>query len=73
MPPQAASRAAFSPPATITPQTRHTRTNIHDHQRINSNHESAITSRSDDNFYHYAPPLARNAFPATPARFMGRF
>ncbi|EGI5270938.1 hypothetical protein AIB06_001748 [Salmonella enterica subsp. enterica serovar Elokate] len=65
--------AAFSPPATITPQTHHTRTNTRDHQRIDSNHESAITSRSDDNFYHYAPPLARNAFPATPARFMGQF
>ncbi|EGV7505276.1 hypothetical protein ES835_06900 [Salmonella enterica] len=65
--------AAFSYLATITPQTRHTRTNTHDHQRSDSNHDSAITRRSDDNFYHYAPPLARNAFPATPARFMGRF
>ncbi|WP_284736450.1 hypothetical protein [Escherichia coli] len=41
--------------------------------KIRNNHASAITTRSDDNFYYYAPPLARNAFPATPARFMGRF
>ncbi|EAA3220614.1 hypothetical protein FGR32_10540 [Salmonella enterica] len=60
-------------PATITPQTRHTSTNTHDHQRTDSNHDSTTTARSDDNFYYYAPPLARNAFPATPARFMGRF
>ncbi|EBA7582824.1 hypothetical protein BIB77_001366 [Salmonella enterica subsp. enterica serovar Colorado] len=65
--------AAFSHPATITPQTRHARTTTPDHQRTDSDHDRAITTRSDDNFYHYAPPLARNAFPATPARFMGRF
>ncbi|WP_201746155.1 hypothetical protein [Citrobacter werkmanii] len=47
--------------------------NTHDHQRTDSNHDSTTTARSDDNFYYYAPPLARNAFPATPARFMGRF
>ncbi|WP_447933613.1 hypothetical protein [Shigella flexneri] len=65
--------AAFSYPATITPQTCHTRTTTHDHQRTDSNHDSTTTARSDDNFYYYVPPLARNAFPATPARFMGRF
>nr|WP_139503714.1 hypothetical protein [Escherichia coli] len=65
--------AAFYCPATITPQTRHTRTTTLDHQRTDNNHDSAITTRLDDNFYYYAPPLARNAFPATPARFMGRF
>nr|WP_239914466.1 hypothetical protein [Salmonella enterica] len=32
-----------------------------------------VTTRSDDNFYYYAPPLARNAFPATPARLAGYF
>ncbi|WIJ21247.1 hypothetical protein QOK75_03800 [Citrobacter freundii] len=52
---------------------RHTRTTTPDHQRADRNHDSAITTRSDDNFHYYAPPLARNAFPATPARFMGRF
>ncbi|TGB94539.1 hypothetical protein CRG94_09125 [Escherichia sp. E3356] len=65
--------AAFSYPATITPQTRHARTTTQDHLRTDSIHYSAITTRSDDNFYYYAPPLARNAFPATPARFIGRF
>jgi hypothetical protein len=65
--------AAFSYPANITPQTRHARTTTHNHQRIDRYHENAITTRSGDNFYYYAPPLARNAFPATPARFMGRF
>ncbi|EAY8050340.1 hypothetical protein AHY88_05465 [Salmonella enterica] len=65
--------AAFSHPATITPQTRHARTTTQDHQRTDNNHDSGITTRSDDNFYYYAPPLARNAFPATLARFMGRF
>ncbi|EHI7575593.1 TPA: hypothetical protein ACGTP1_003708 [Salmonella enterica] len=65
--------AAFSYPAIITPQTYHTRTTTPDHQRIYSDHERDVTTRSDDNFYYYAPPLARNAFPATPARFMGRF
>ncbi|WP_420269157.1 hypothetical protein [Citrobacter sedlakii] len=65
--------AAFSYPATITPQTRHARTTTQDHQRTDNNHASAITTRSDDNFYYYAPPLARNAFPATPARLTGRF
>ncbi|MFH2941862.1 hypothetical protein ABK883_06125 [Enterobacter roggenkampii] len=65
--------AAFSYPATITPQTRHARTTTHNHQRADSDHDRAITTRSDDIFYYYAPPLARNAFPATPARFMGRF
>ncbi|HBY4200507.1 TPA: hypothetical protein MIU04_21260 [Klebsiella pneumoniae] len=65
--------AAFSCPATITLQTHHTRTTTPDHQRTGIIHDSAITTRSDDNFYYYAPPLARNAFPATPARFMGRF
>ncbi|EAA3946129.1 hypothetical protein E2W16_03505 [Salmonella enterica] len=65
--------AAFSCPATITPQTLHTRTTTPDHQRTDSDYERAVTTRSDDNFYYYAPPLARNAFPATPARFMGRF
>ncbi|NCH10089.1 hypothetical protein EHI98_09680 [Cronobacter sakazakii] len=65
--------AAFSYPATITPQTRHASTTTPDRQRADNNHDSAITTRSDDNFYCYAPPLARNAFPATPARFMGRF
>ncbi|EBJ9197871.1 hypothetical protein D1E21_07495 [Salmonella enterica] len=65
--------AAFSHPYTIAPQTRHTRTTTPDHQRTDSDHDLAVTTRSDDNFYHYAPPLARNAFPATPARFMGRF
>ncbi|WP_213749958.1 hypothetical protein [Citrobacter freundii] len=58
---------------TITHQMRLTRTNTPDHQRTSSDHDRAITARSDDNFYYYAPPLARNAFPATPARFMGRF
>ncbi|EBK0490039.1 TPA: hypothetical protein G8Z65_003483 [Salmonella enterica] len=65
--------AAFSYHATITPQTRRTRTTTPNHQRIDSDHKRAIMARSDDNFYYYAPPLARNAFPATPARFMGRF
>ncbi|MWT34736.1 hypothetical protein GP938_21360 [Escherichia coli] len=65
--------AAFPYPATITPQTRNAHTTTPDHQRADSNRDSAITTRSDDNFYYYAPPLARNAFPATPARFMGRF
>ncbi|EOO9425750.1 hypothetical protein KUS54_RS20855 [Escherichia coli] len=65
--------AAFSYPATITPQTRHACTTTPDHPRADDNRGSAITTRSDDNFYYYAPPLARNAFPATPARFMGRF
>ncbi|RLO94384.1 hypothetical protein CPT38_09270 [Klebsiella pneumoniae] len=65
--------AAFSYTAIITPQTRHTRTTTPDRQRADDNHDSAITTRSDDSFYYYAPPLARNAFPATPARFMGRF
>ncbi|EKB5373707.1 hypothetical protein OOP37_000842 [Salmonella enterica] len=65
--------AAFSCPATITPQTRHTLTTTPDHQRTDNNHDSAITTRSDDNFYYYAPPLARNAFPASPARFMGLY
>ncbi|MFB9085819.1 hypothetical protein ACFFW8_09525 [Erwinia tracheiphila] len=65
--------AAFSYPATITPQTHHARTTTPDHQRADSIHYIAITTRSDDNFYHYTPPLARNAFPATPARFMCRF
>ncbi|HCB1566348.1 TPA: hypothetical protein MYP03_004741 [Citrobacter freundii] len=65
--------AAFLYPATITPQTRHARMTTPDHQRTDSDHDRAITTRSDDNFYYYAPPLARNAFPATPARFMGRF
>ncbi|TKI04920.1 hypothetical protein FCN80_16520 [Martelella alba] len=64
--------AAFSYPTTITPQTRHARTTTPGHQRDN-NHDSAIKTRSDDNFYYHAPPLARNAFPATPARFMCRF
>ncbi|MBZ7634889.1 hypothetical protein FML11_16535 [Klebsiella oxytoca] len=57
----------------ITPQTRPTRTTTPEHQRTDNNHDIAITTRSDDNFYYYAPRLARNAFPATPARFMGRF
>ncbi|MGQ0328642.1 hypothetical protein ACT3N0_06260 [Citrobacter portucalensis] len=65
--------AALSYPTTTKPQTRHARTTTHNHQRADRNHDSAITTRSDDNFYYYAPPLARNAFPATPARFMGRF
>ncbi|ENP5223664.1 hypothetical protein ACDS07_004881 [Salmonella enterica] len=65
--------AAFSCPATITPQTRRTRTTTPNHQRIDGDHDSTTTARSDDNFYYYAPPLARNAFPATPARFTGRF
>ncbi|EEZ6918514.1 hypothetical protein ACIUZA_004081 [Escherichia coli] len=52
---------------------RHTRTTTPDHQRTDSDHDRAITTRSDDNFYYYAPPLARNAFPATPARLTGRF
>ncbi|EFD4920217.1 TPA: hypothetical protein MY461_002877 [Escherichia coli] len=65
--------AAFSYPAIITPQTHHTRTATPEHQRAYSIHDSAITTRSEDNFYYYAPPLARNAFPATPARFMCRF
>ncbi|AVS12054.1 hypothetical protein K3I70_000303 [Salmonella enterica subsp. enterica serovar Senftenberg] len=65
--------AAFSYPAAITPQMRDTLTTTPDHQRTDSDHDRAITTRSDDNFYYYAPPLARNAFPATPARFMGRF
>ncbi|WP_368941527.1 hypothetical protein [Citrobacter werkmanii] len=56
---------------TITHQKRLTRTNTPDHQRTSS--DRAITARSDDNFYYYAPLLARNAFPATPARFRGRF
>ncbi|EFO2204996.1 TPA: hypothetical protein JS275_004099 [Escherichia coli] len=58
---------------TITHQMRLTRTNTPDHQRTSSDHDSAITMRSEDNFYYYASLLARNAFPATPARFMGRF
>ncbi|EFV3823426.1 hypothetical protein ITM26_002125 [Salmonella enterica] len=65
--------AALSYPTIITPQTLHTRTTTPDHQRTDSNHERAVTTRSDDNFYYYAPPLARNAFPATPARFMGLY
>ncbi|EPT9030689.1 hypothetical protein ACVTKC_005241 [Citrobacter freundii] len=58
---------------TITHQMRLTRTNTPDHQRTSSDRDRAITALSDDNFYYYSPPLARNAFPATPARFMGRF
>ncbi|EKA7106348.1 hypothetical protein OL205_000237 [Salmonella enterica] len=65
--------AAFSYPTIITPQTLHTRTTTSYHQRTDSDYERAITTRSDDNFYYYALPLARNAIPATPARFMGRF
>ncbi|EHF8592061.1 hypothetical protein J2G75_003502 [Salmonella enterica] len=65
--------AAFSYPATIIPQTRHARTTTQYRQRTDYNHASGITTRSDDNFYYYAPLLARNAFPATPARFTGRF
>lgn len=42
--------AAFSYPSTITPQTRHARTTAPD-QRADHNHGSAITTRSDDNFY----------------------
>ncbi|MGC9769053.1 hypothetical protein [Escherichia coli] len=44
-----------------------------DHQRTDSDYDSAVTTRSDGNFLYYTPPLARNAFPATPARFTGRF
>ncbi|RDT18564.1 hypothetical protein DXF91_10865 [Enterobacter roggenkampii] len=65
--------AAFSYPATFPPQMRHTRTTTQGHQRTGNNQDSAVTACSDDNFNYYAPPLARNAFPATPARFMSLF
>nr|DAY54793.1 MAG TPA: hypothetical protein [Caudoviricetes sp.] len=42
--------AAFSYPAIITPQTRHTRATTLDHQRADSDHDSAVMTRSDDNF-----------------------
>ncbi|HEJ0424315.1 hypothetical protein [Citrobacter koseri] len=34
---------------------------------------AAPSRRAQTIIFIYAPPLARNAFPATPARFMGRF
>ncbi len=34
---------------------------------------NAITTRSDAEKIKSAPPPARSAFPASPARFMGRF
>ncbi|EAW4670396.1 hypothetical protein WMR99_004061 [Salmonella enterica] len=55
--------AAFSYPATITPQTRHTRTTTPDHQRTDSDHESAITTRSDDNFLILRTTAGAQCFP----------
>ncbi|MCF2049346.1 hypothetical protein L1K44_11705, partial [Escherichia coli] len=43
------------------------------HTNASTGRLSAFTTRSDAEKIKSAPPPARSAFPASPARFMGRF
>ncbi|MGC8173453.1 hypothetical protein ACP3Q8_02455, partial [Escherichia coli] len=43
------------------------------HTNAPANNLNAITTRSDAEKIKSAPPPARSAFPASPARFMERF
>ncbi|HFU8156282.1 TPA: hypothetical protein ACH7EK_004858, partial [Escherichia coli] len=43
------------------------------HTNAPANNLNAITTRSDAEKIKSAPPPARSAFPASPARFVGQF